>query len=803
MIKKRRNKSVKLSASNTNIVAHNNALGASGTDVVGKIHNSDDHIDGLKGFQAAQFYDRMRRSDTQIKKVFAAINNPIRSAEWSIEAASDEPRDIEAAQLINQIFFKDINWPKFLNEALTAVPHGFSLFEVVHMNREDVEIGSYTGLAQLGFRKQSTITEWCHNSKTGALESVKQEAFGDIAVSADLLAKFLCIFYSEQEGDNIGFPLCRVLFGPYKRKLIATELQYIGIERFAIPTPILKVPKNVVQSDAEYVAAVAVLQNFTSAEDSFITYPDGWDLILHNNVFDPEKLQKVIKAEDEAMSGAILATFLELGIGGNGGAFALGSDLSDFFLSGIEYYANIVRDTINQGLIPSFMQLNFGEENIGMPKLAYSGVSDKAGKELMEIVTGYVQGGVITKDEPLEDHVRKVHKLPPKVEGEMIENGESEDDNTPDDNIPSDDDNPPVDDNIPPSTTLKLADTVGHTHSFQGSKTGPAIERGQKHFHDLLDSKGEIVGRTSTEKEGAGHVHNVGNLLTGKPIATKLAAEPKDNPKALIEKSELIIAKTIRLNLEKISEKYIADILNNYKKLPDNRKLDAIKGVKVGGINKFKKELRGEFTGIARLSDEQVRAEVPDKSDVKLKEAVIDTTFKFNEFSKLPKRIQLLIANQAGLLSEKEALGVSDSIAFQFTSTESSTNDIAVIRKDLNDKAQEVIDSGSRDLAAANAASTMVNETRNTFLLDEEVSKSLSSYTFVNFDPKAEICKTLASTTFAVNDQDLVRHQPPLHHNCKSYVRANLKTSKNQPDITGLPPISDSAKKSITLKDGK
>ena len=170
-----------------------------------------------------------------------------------------------------------------------------------------------------------------------------------------------------------------------------------------------------------------VLKNFVSAEDSFITYPEGWELELHNNVFDPAKIQTVIQAENENMSGAILATFLELGVGGNGGAYALANDLSDFFMSGLEHFANVIRDTINVCLIPSLIRLNFGEENVGMPKLMYSGITDKAGKELMEIVSGYVSSGVIQKDEPLEDHIRKVHHLPPKAEGEMLENQEAQD----------------------------------------------------------------------------------------------------------------------------------------------------------------------------------------------------------------------------------------------------------------------------------------------------------------------------------------------------------------------------------------
>lgn len=40
-------------------------------------------------------------------------------------------------------------------------------------------------------------------------------------------------------------------------------------------------------------------------------------------------------------------------------------------------------------------------------------------------------------------------------------------------------------------------------------------------------------------------------------------------------------------------------------------------------------------------------------------------------------------------------------------------------------------------------------------------------------------------------------------HNCKSYIRANLKTSKNKPKVTGLPSLTDKDRESITFKDDK
>ena len=801
-------------ANKPQVKEHTSSLGASGTDVVGKVHNAEDNLEILTGAEAALIYDKMRRSDTQVRKVLGAINNPIKSSIWSFDPATDDDADVKKAALMDQILFTDVKWTKFLNEALTMVGYGYSMFEVVHMNKESKEFGPYTGLAQLGYRRQATITEWNHDSKTGELISIKQESNSDIQVSATIPCEFLLIFYNDQEGDNIGSPLLRNLFGPYKRKLLALELQYIGIERFAIPTPILKVPKNVKQEDNEYKQAVEVLQGFTSAENSFITFPEGWELELHSNVFDPTKIGEVIKAENENMASAVLASFLELGTGGNTGAYALSTDLSDFFFSGLTYYADIIRDTINNFLVPQLMAFNFGEDSGEMPKLSYSGITDNAGKELMEVLTGLVAGGIINNDEQLEDYARKVFKFPVKMEGDILTNQTTQggDDGNGSSNN-SNSDNPPNSNSGSDIEQRQLAGLenniklshLGHTHKG----TGPNIDIGQKHFHEILDAQGNVTSRTSAEKIGEGHKHIIDDkTMTGGPIAVKDVKEPAKNPKKLINANALIMTEIIRRNLKNISDKYTADILRNYKSLSDKNKLRATKDVKLGGLAKFRKELKGAMTTAARESLDLANLDVPGFENIKLKEDVNALrnefhmgSFKFNDFSSLPQRVQILIASQASLLTEKEAGSVADSVAFQFNSSEASTNDIEVLRQDMKDAAADNINSGVKGTVGADASSTIVNETRNTFIFDEEVQESIASYTFFNADPKAEICIALAGQTFETNDAALIRHEPPLHHNCKSYVRVNLKTSKNKPEVTGLPPISKAAQDSIKFKD--
>jgi len=738
---------------------HDKALGASGTDVVGKIHNTEDHIEILTGFQAAAVYDKMRRSDTQVRKILSAIANPIKSAKWFIEPYDDEKKSLEIANLIQHILFHDINWSKFLNEALTVIAHGHAIFEVVHMNRTDKEFGPYTGLGQLGFRRQSTIIEWIHDETTGELLRIKQESNTDIRVNVEIPKEFLLCLFSEQEGDNIGFPLLRNVYGPYKRKLLAMELQFIGIERFAIPTPMLMIPKNIKPEEEEYKTAVEVLKNFTSAEDSYLMYPEGWKLELHSNTFDPEKLTHVIKAEDENMVSAILASFLELGTGGNTGAYALSADLSDFFFAGLSYYSNIIQDTINKDLIPQLVSLNFGPDEVAIPKIMTSGITDNAGKELMEVITGFTGAGVISRDEQLEDHVRRLYSLPKKAEGTMLEN-EGETDASSNNGGNNNNIDP---DNDSQSDPTQLSEKLGHRHKG----TGPSIQRGQSHYHEILNDEGEVIGRTEVDKDTPAHTHGD----QSKKIEIKELKEPSNNTKVLIEKHEAVIVDIIRRNLTNIAEKYTVDLLKNYKTLSDKQKMRAIDNVKIGGTAQFRKELRGALTSAARDSLELVESEVgvqnvkfsEDEPQI-LKEFEIES-FKFNDFSKLPKRVQLIIATQANLISEKEARDVADTVAFQFGSSVPSTNDIAVLREDLKAAAEESINSGTKKTVAADLSATVIGNARNEYLLADDVQEQIASYTFVNSDPKTDICKTLAGTTYDVTSADIVRYQPPLHHN--------------------------------------
>lgn len=726
------------------------ALGKSGTLVTGEIIQ-DEYLNELIGIAGQIQYGKMLRSDSQIRKIYHAVNNPIKSAKWDIEPASDEQKDLEAASLIKQILFKDLKggFTGKLDEILTFPWRGHSIFEVIHENKNKAPFGPYTGLKNLAFRNQETITKW--QFKDGELVQVYQEQAGDLEVNTWLPIETLLIFYNERLGDDSGFPFLRMLYGNYKRKLLYKQLQAIGIERSALPVPKLTVPPGVDPDSDEWALAEEQLRAFTQAESAYFMMPDGYKLEFNpTSSFDPGKVQVAIKAENEEMVGALVAMFLEMGIGGNSGNQA-GTEVSAaFFRDGIEYLANKIKDVFNQELIPNLVRLNFGDTVEVMPQLTHDGITDQAGEELMRIIAGYVEKGVITPDEQLEDHVRKVHNLPKKVAGDMVDNQIKEDPTT-----------PPVD--TPPED--------------------PMVEDPTKELNFKPAGSSKVFDFAAKE----------------------------DSVQMLMSSSAKKISDVIRASLEFSGAKYINDTINRYKQLPDAKKQNATSTVIVGGSKKFKDALKVPLAEASALAIDMVRKEIPAAKNVELNSTEKDlirlkneygdfSDIKLNDNSKLPAYIQVLIAKQAELISAQSLADMQAKLAFTFSGIELKSKDVDIIKQNMEEKLSEYVTSNQVVIKGENVSALMVNEGRSSIFNAPDVLESIHSYTYMNRDPKSPICTELAGITFNTNDAESLRYTPPNHQNCKSYLRANLKTSKgvDKLEVKTLSP-TPKAIKSMTL----
>ncbi len=191
------------------IVIQEQPRGMSGTEIFAGYFD-EDYLEAMKGIDRAKEFDKMRRSNPQVKMLISAVQNPIKSASREINAGSDDVNHLAHAELCKRVLFEDIKFNKFLNEALGFIIFGHSVFEKVHKLNMDKPIiddegktilDSYIGLKKLAWRSQKTIETW--NFEDGEFAGITQQSDGDLATYKDIPVEHLMIFTIEHEGDNL------------------------------------------------------------------------------------------------------------------------------------------------------------------------------------------------------------------------------------------------------------------------------------------------------------------------------------------------------------------------------------------------------------------------------------------------------------------------------------------------------------------------------------------------------------------------------------------------------------------------
>ena len=405
--------------------------GTSGTTIYGG-YFSEEYIQSLLSETGICTFDEMRRSDGQIKMLLSVIKNPIKSATWAVQPCGDEDIDKEISDFVQHVLFEDIGtltgtktkpFREFVTEALTMIEFGHVVFEPVHkMVRGHKTYGDYVGLSDIGFRHQRSLRAWDLDSD-GAIRSIEQCVDGDLDIDVKLDGQNLLVISMEKEGDNYeGISMLRPCFGSWYRKNLYRKLQGIGIERASKGVPIGEVPIEAAQdSDIEDTleAFQDVLDKLGAHETNGIVLPAGYSIGELKISHDAEKVQKVIDSENMEMAKAFLANFMELGGSGNGGSYALGSDLSDIFLTGIQYIADEIAGKITREIIPTLVRAKFGDQD-KYPCMKVTGINDKAGRELSEIVKDLIGVGGMQASTKLQKFMHQRYKIS-EIDEELAE----------------------------------------------------------------------------------------------------------------------------------------------------------------------------------------------------------------------------------------------------------------------------------------------------------------------------------------------------------------------------------------------
>ena len=407
-----------------------NEIGAVGTEIYsGQIVNEEYNTD-LADAKAIEVYRKMPLKDAKIKGVLNAINLAVRSAIWTIEPASDDPKHVEQAKFIEQNILANPNftWDFFLSHALKYLQYGFYIFEKVYEYRD----GKYW-LKKLAPRKPNTIIGWYQNPD-GSLKEIEQLAYFPDGTykTVRIPNNKLLIFTNEREGNNWrGVSILRPLYRAYYAKDTLIKIALLKHDKQGLGIPIIKLPQiNVTENDED--KAVEVGETFRAHSKGYVILPHGFEFeILDMKASQTSDLESTIKYFDQEMSTALLQQFLDLGKTETGSR-ALGKTLKDQFLQSLLAITKEIENTINTGhenrkLIQELIDWNFGmPENNLYPKLRGSYIEDINLTEIANSINVLVNSGALKLNEEDEKIIRKWLELPEVQKKEIEEQPQKE-----------------------------------------------------------------------------------------------------------------------------------------------------------------------------------------------------------------------------------------------------------------------------------------------------------------------------------------------------------------------------------------
>ena len=383
-------------------------LGGSGTFLIGGIISDQDYKTELTGTSGLDIFDQMRKGDATVRVSLLAITLPILSANWFIEAASDDPKDVEIADFVKESLFEGmtITWQDFLRQALLYLPYGRMIFEIVYKMRAD----NLIGWQKLAPRLPHTITYWeTKDHKDGIQQLLPNGKEASIPIEK------LIIFVNEKEGDNWeGVSILRSAHKHWFYKEKFYKIEAIGFERQALGIPFVKKPKGAKKS-ADEAKAREILKNIRANEESYIEQEDGWEFgFMDMKGGTTKNPERSILHHDRQIVKNVMAQFLELGAT-SAGSRSLSEDHSDLFLLSLKAIANQVSDVMNKFAIKKLVDLNFNVEKY--PKLKATNIDHIDVDKLSVAMQRLVQTGVIMPDAETEKYIRELMNLPEMPEG--------------------------------------------------------------------------------------------------------------------------------------------------------------------------------------------------------------------------------------------------------------------------------------------------------------------------------------------------------------------------------------------------
>lgn len=393
--------------------------GASGTEVSASSSRpgagyvtQEDYVPELRGENLYREYDKMRKSDSQVKGILSAIKLPIMAADFKLEEPPEATETERAnTEFLSTYLFK--RWRYTLRQMLLHLDYGSMPMEKVWSI--DKDNGTPLAVCRLAPRLPKTVIEW-NVTEHGDFSGIVQQAptvsgFKRVNIDADKLL----LFVNELEGaDYRGLSILRAARKDWYYKDKLQRINAITLEKRGAGIDVGTLTGG---NEEKQARAEDVLMSVRTHERSYILETEDFKYRQEGlGSGGTISALESIKYHDWSMLFGTLTQFLGMG-DGQGGSFAMHADKTSFFLMAELGISNEILEPFNDDLLPQWTLYNYGPD-VRPPTLTHSRLDRRDAKAVADALKALVPEGIITLDPGLEREMRALLELP---EAEVLE----------------------------------------------------------------------------------------------------------------------------------------------------------------------------------------------------------------------------------------------------------------------------------------------------------------------------------------------------------------------------------------------
>jgi len=424
------------------------ARGISGTQLSGGVISGKEQNPKLTGLSWVQEAEEMLRTDPIVRRSWHMLRQTLLSASWRFEAGVEGDLVAEElARFANECFGFDgyagqmtMSWEEQLSYLFEFVPLGYRYAEEIYRVGPDSNGKIKVWLDHYADREPSAHQRWLSRDNQH-LDGVLQNTVGLTYTPEPIPAHKLLLLTLNRTGSNFeGVGMLRPVWWWWRTKQRVANLMCVGLDRWAVPTPKVKVDRSQAEMlgltdgdiDVMINDAEAQAQAFISAEQSYLVENAAVSFDTYAaqpNLYADGPISIITKC-DSQIAAAFLTQFADLG-NTETGARSVGEIHLSVFRRAAINLCDLVASQVSGmdrrggGTIGRLIKFNYGPVDPSkLPRLTHTGLDTDDLADSMAMLPQLVQAGLLTPDNELERALRErlgAGDLPEEAQRSAIE----------------------------------------------------------------------------------------------------------------------------------------------------------------------------------------------------------------------------------------------------------------------------------------------------------------------------------------------------------------------------------------------